>query len=257
MTGYRSRCDTRTERSSRLSLVGLDRANSMKGCCFLATFRPLIRTARGRAAAQNRGLPLFIDGSCRREPDFESRFPSISATCRAGQWAPRLQEGDRVAYLTCKHKYPGDEVSGWRLVAVLRVVKRFPHHREAARWYRGKGCLVPSNCLADGNPPKALELTNGDPPRGVKKLITANSDPRAIIRLWDCTYRRRVGKWPVFLATNVEFLDLTHPLQLTEADFVRIFGRVPGMLNPPQTKCDRLERLLELATGRILPRTVA
>ncbi len=223
----------------------------MAGRCFLATFRPLSRTVRGRTAVQHYRLPPFVDGSCRREPDFQSRFPSITAICRAGNFAPRLQCDDRVAYLTVKAKYAGDEVPGWRLVAVLRVIHRFSDHDEAADWYARQGCPIPSNCLVDGNPPKAFELTNGDPPISVKTRTAADSDSRAVIRLWDATYWGRVKEWPVFLATNVEFLDLIHPPQLTEADLAKVFGKVPATQNPPERSCDRLERLVELATGRI------
>jgi len=42
---------------------------------FLATHRPLIQTLCGRQAAARKCLLPFIDGSCRREPDFESHFP--------------------------------------------------------------------------------------------------------------------------------------------------------------------------------------
>src|SRR5262245_28127631 len=100
--------------------------------CFLATFRPLIQTSDGRYAAKSNGLAPFIDGSCRREPDFESPFPSITATCRSGKFAPRLQVADRVAYLTVKGKYFNDRQPGWRLVAVLRVIERFETHTAAA-----------------------------------------------------------------------------------------------------------------------------
>ena len=89
--------------------------------CFLATYRPLIQSASGRAAVRKHALSPFIDGSCRREPDFESAFPSITAMCRAGNFAPRLQIGDRIAYLTVKGKYLGHHEPGWRLVAVLRA----------------------------------------------------------------------------------------------------------------------------------------
>lgn len=222
----------------------------MVGHCFLATFRPLIRTVRGRTAAQRYFLPPFIDGSCRREPDFESPFPSITATCRAGKFAPRLQVGDRVAYLTAKGKYAGDQGPGQRLVAVLRVIHRFSSHDEAAGWYARQGCPVPSNCLVDHNPPKPFGLTTWDAPAEVKKRGAVESDFRLAIRLWDRTYRRRVAKWPVFLATVAEFLELIRPPQLREADIVEVFGKVPATRNPPEISCDRLERLVELATGR-------
>ncbi len=103
----------------------------------------------------------------------------------------------------------------------------------------------------DGNPPKPFELTNGDPPAKVKERVAAESDFPLAIRLWDATYRRRVTQWPVFLATKAEFLELIRPPQLLEADIVEVFGKVPATRNPPQITCDRLERLVELATGRV------
>ena len=124
----------------------------MSGRCYLATFRPLILNAGGRAAAQQYGLPLFIDGPCRREPNFESAFPSITATCCSGNFARRLGVGDRVVYLTVKAKYEGESTPGWRLIAVLCVSHRFSDHGEAARWYSHKRCSLPNNCLVPDNP---------------------------------------------------------------------------------------------------------
>jgi hypothetical protein len=221
----------------------------MNGHCYLATFRPLILTAGGRAAAKQYGLPSFIDGSCRREPDFESPFPSITATCRSGNFAPRLDVGDRVVYLTVKAKYEGDATPGWRLVAVLSVNNRFSDHHEAARWYTLKGSSLPSNCLVPDNPPKAFELTNRNPPAEIKKRVRLQSDSRLAIRLWDATYRQRVSEWPVFLATTAEFLQLNHPPKLQEAQIVEVFGKIPATLNPPRITPDQVRRLLDFATN--------
>jgi hypothetical protein len=221
----------------------------MAGRCFVATYRPLIQTAAGREAVRQHGLPPFIDGSCRREPDLESPFPSISATCRAGNFAPRLQEGDRVAYLTVKGKYGCDLEPGWRLVAILCIICRLPSHKEAAGWYLQRGCPIPSNCLVDGNPPKAYELTNQNPPSEIKERIRSKSDFGRAARCWDRLYCHRVTKWPVFLATQAEFRELTHPPQLRKTAIIEAFGRVPGTLNPPEVPCDRLELLIQLATG--------
>ena len=67
---------------------------------YLNSFRPLTRTAAGRAAVQGYGIRPFVDGSCRREPDLESDFPSITALCRFRSFAPRLQENEIAVYLT-------------------------------------------------------------------------------------------------------------------------------------------------------------
>jgi hypothetical protein len=223
---------------------------TMVARCFLATFRPLVRTAKGRRAARLHNLPPFIDGSCRREPDFESRFPSITAACRAGNFAPRLRVGDRVAYLTVKGRYGGDQSPGWRLIAVLRVTHRFTDHVEAAKWYARQNCPPPSNCFVDDNPPNSFERTNGRPPAIVRRRVSAQSDFHLAIRLWDATYRIRITKWPVFLSTKVEFLELTNPPQLREADFVKVFSKVPGTRNPPAISLGRLKRLVALANRR-------
>jgi hypothetical protein len=229
--------------------VTIVRDEDRENRCFLATYRPLVRSAKGRQAIRQYALPPFIDGSCRREPDFESSFPSITATCRGGNFAPRLQVGDRVAYLTVRGRYLGDSESGWRLVAVLRVVHRFASHDEAAIWYEHRGQALPNNCFVEGNLPKPLELTNGDPPNEVKMRMMAEHDPVRVIRLWDATYRKRIARWPVFLATEVTFIELNHPRQLTERQMRRIFGRIPSTLNPPVIPRQQLEDVMRLATG--------
>jgi hypothetical protein len=217
--------------------------------CFLTTYRPLIQSNKGRAAVQKHALSPFIDGSCRREPDFESAFPSITATCRAGNFAPRLQIGDRIAYLTVKGKYPGNREPGWRLDAVQRDIQRLSSHSEAASWYERQGQPLPSNCLVEGNPPKPFDLTNGNPPAEVKKRVATEPDFVRAIRLWDAVYRQRVAAWPVFLVTEAEFLELNNPLHVLASHMIEAFGRLPATLNPPEIACERLERLVQLATG--------
>src|SRR5207245_1497794 len=109
-------------------------------------------------------------------------FPSISALCRGANFAPRLERGDFVVYLTTKGRYLNDTVSGWRLIAVLRVLKRFNSHRDAAAWYKARSVPLPSNCVVAGNPPKSLRLTDGGDGRD------ACVAPARAIRLWDEFY---------------------------------------------------------------------
>ena len=228
----------------------MKRGNEMPARCFLTTFHPLVITAAGRTAVQRYNLPPFIDGSCRREPDFESRFPSISALCRVDKFAPRLKIGDRAAYLTVCRKYPGDEMVGWRLVAILRVAHDpFADHREAAQWYAEQGCPTPSNCLVPGNPPKAFDHTHGELPDEVRRNPRVDTD-RLKTRLWDCGYWERARKQPVFLATEVEFLDLVQPPQLQKGDMVDVFGKVPGTQTPKEIDRGQLRSLLDIATKR-------
>ena len=120
---------------------------------FLNSYRPLIRTAAGRAAVAKHSIPPFVDGSCRREPDFEARFPGISAICRFRHFAPRLREDDVVLYVTVKGDYWRRDARLWHLTALLKVLRVLPSHHEAAAWYRENSLPLPSNCLLAENPP--------------------------------------------------------------------------------------------------------
>jgi len=104
--------------------------NTMKreSAAFLATYRPLCRTAQGRRAITKYSLPPYVDGSCRREPDLEAHFPTITALCRGRMFAPRLYEGDRVAYVTKQGRYGLRASLHWRLTALLLVEHRFESH---------------------------------------------------------------------------------------------------------------------------------
>jgi hypothetical protein len=218
--------------------------------CFVATYRPLVLNRAGRQAVRDHGLPRYIDGSCRREPDFQSPWPSITATCRAGNFAPRLQVGDRVMYLTVKGRYEGEGSPSWRLVALLHVIHRFATHAAAADWYRASGLPLPSNCIVPENPPRPFELTNRMPPASVRGRVGAQRDPRRAVRLWNATYRGRVARWPVFLVTAAEYLELDRPPLVTVDDLMAAFGSVPSTLTPPAIDCRGLDRLVEAVTSR-------
>jgi len=75
----------------------------------LVTYIPLCYSMYGMKAIEEYGLKPFIDASCRREPDFESNFPSITALCRKNKLAPQLKVGDIVVYLTKPGKYKSSE----------------------------------------------------------------------------------------------------------------------------------------------------
>lgn len=222
----------------------------MAARCFLVTYRPLVKNRAGRQAIREHALLPFVDGSCRREPDFEARFPSITATCRGGLFAPRLRAGDRVAYLTVKGKYFDSGEFGWHLVAVLRIIRRFESHNDAAAFYEKQGQPLPSNCFVNGNPPKPYDWTNRDPPKRVKHWLAEHGDFGGAVRLWDKGYRGRIERWPVFLAAQPEFLELSRPPLLREAQMREIFfPRIPSTRNPPQIDCEQLERLVHISTN--------
>src|SRR5947209_124408 len=128
---------------------------------FLNSYHPLVATRLGRDAARTHGIPPFVDGSIRREPDLEHEMPGISCLCRCDKFTPRLCPGDTVGYMTVKARYGGVAMLHRRLTAVLRVSKVFASHREAAAWYSGHGVPLPNNCLVPGNPAKRLDQSHG------------------------------------------------------------------------------------------------
>ncbi len=208
----------------------------------LNSYRPLIITAAGREACEKHGLYPFIDGSCRREPDFESDYPSITALCRKGKFAPRLQEGNIVIYISCKDRY--DLISDnpnehhWRFIAILEVIKRFESHQEAADWYRAKGANIPHNCMIKGNGPCSLDKTSPDP-----RFKT--------LREWDLSYWERARACPVFLACDKsQYINLNDPPAMTEKTMCEIFGRKRGTQNPPcnitQEQLSKLKRFYSI-----------
>jgi hypothetical protein len=197
-------------------------------------------------AALAHGLPPFVDGSCRREPDLQAAAPSISALCRRSKFAPRLCCGDRVAYITAKGRYAGDV--GWCLVALLKVEQRFESHAEAAKWYLSRGFDLPSNCIVPDNEPQTYDRTNRHPPYEVRARIPdPEAAPKRTVCLWDATYARRARDCGVFLACRSDFLDLWHPPLLRHSDMMAFFNRIPGTQNPPKIARDEFERLATYA----------
>ena len=127
----------------------------------LNTFWPLCKNALGKKAIASFGFPPFIDASCRREPDLESDYPSITSLCRAAIFAPGLRPNDIVIYLAAKNRWE-TSYAHYRLVAILEVIQIIPSHAEAASWYRERDLPVPSNCMIPSNPPHPYEETAGD-----------------------------------------------------------------------------------------------
>lgn len=207
---------------------------------YLVTYRPIVLTRPGRRAVKEHGLPPFVDGSCRREPDFESVYPSITALCRGSRFAPRLHPGDRVIYLTTKGSYLGRRERHWRLTAVLQVLHRFASHKQAASWYRERSLTPPSNCMVAGNPPLPIELTAG----AAKKF---GADSERALRLWDYSYRQRARENSVLVACTPRFLELWEPPAITESAMKHAFGRIPATQNPPAITEAQYQSLLEQA----------
>ena len=199
---------------------------------YLCSYWPLIKNGAGRRAALKFGLPPFINGMSRREPDFENAFPAISASSRGRNFAPRLRVGDVVVYVTTKGRYLDCPAPHWRLVAVLEVAERFEAHEEAARWYRARRLPLPSNCVVDGNPPVPVPLT---------------LHHGRLLDVWDDVCVRRAGEVGTFLACRPRYVELHRPPVLREEHLLALFGRVPNTRTPPEITGAALDGLLNHA----------
>lgn len=213
--------------------------------CFLVSYKPLAIAPVGRHAAVMHGLPLFIDGSCRREPDLESPKPSITALCRAHMFAPRLGIGDEVVYITVKSAFGQQIEPHYRLVAHLRVIHLSDTHDAAALWYRSQGLAIPSNLMVTGNGPRPYEQTNGRNDNGYR-----NRPEDVKLRKWDGEYRERAKRIGRVVHCEPVYLELHNPPSLFVQDFKNIFCRMPGTQTPPPLSCDLVHELLVLARER-------
>lgn len=215
---------------------------------FLCSFRPLCSTKQGRSVVdEKRDLPPFIDGSCRREPDLQAAYPSISALCRAGSFARRLNVGDKVAYITCKIQATSDMPWSRYLVAVLEVLVRYETHLPAADWYRERKLPPPSNCMVDGNLPLPYDRTSGIQSAKNRVRFELHRGESVALRNWNASYVARAEVWGQFLICQPIYKNLSKPPELTEATLIQIFGRVPGTQNPPAIKSEQMAALTTIA----------
>lgn len=100
------------------------------------------------------------------------------------------------------------------------------------------------------NAPKGLDLTHGIVPEEVREKVDPGSDPELAIRYWDALYKGRAKTCSLFLITKAELLELENPLQVLERDILEIFGKVPGMQNPPRITSAELDPLVGLVRDR-------
>lgn len=196
---------------------------------YLVTYTPLAASAAGLRAIERFGHPPFADASCRRTPDFEAKYPSISGVCRGSKFAPRLRVGDIAVYLT-KQGLFGHTERHWRFVAVLRVRQQFANHAEAAAWHRSVGLPVPSDCIVEGNPPLPVDHTNG---------------PKSDLEEWDAFYADRVREAAAFVVCDPLWMDLYEPPVVSRALLTKVFGKVPATRTPPAITEIELRALLD------------
>lgn len=202
---------------------------------YVNEFRPLAQTPAGQRAIEQHHIPPFIDASCRREPDLESAFPSITALCREGYFAPRLQVGDVVAYMTGNLIFPPKTPRSRRLVAVLRIKHSWSTHQEAAAWYRAQKLPLPGNCMVRGNEPLPLDYTD-----------RYQDDLRA----WEAHYWQVARKHGDFHACEKIFCDVNAPPRLTNRQLVEWFGMIPDPRDPQPLAAKKFILMLEWLWGQ-------
>lgn len=224
----------------------------MNFSCYINQFRPLAQTPLGQKAIQQHKLRPFIDASCRREPDLESEFPSITALCRKGHFAPLLKVGDVVAYITTEFAYPPESVRMRRLVAVLRVKESWREqrsnrgleaHAQAAEWYRKQDLCIPSNCMVLEEGRVALDCTDR---YGIRGNI-------ATLEQWDDGYKLRAIECGAFHACEKIFCDVNDPPQFTTQQLAQWFGLPPGSRDTEPLPPEKFTLLLQWLTGQTDP----
>jgi hypothetical protein len=125
----------------------------------------------------------------------------------------------------------------WRLVALLKVVRRFETHADAALWYREREPRLPGNCMVPGNPPLALSQTGGPGDPDLRKLISRVRDSDVVAE-WDRRYAERMKGTPVFLACLPIAVNLQDPPLISRSDWLVWYGKIPGTqsyLRPPES----------------------
>lgn len=171
---------------------------------YLSSFYPLCSTRNGRIAIEKYSLKDYIDGSCRREPDFEHEMPCITGLCRPN-FVGKLQNEDKVIYVTNKKG-----VGSRKLIAVLRVVEILDDHCKAADYYILKNLPLPSNIMVASNPPIPLDKTHQKGSWDKKGWPLDNIS----LENWDKGYLLRSMISPKVAVCEIEYLNRCNPFDI-------------------------------------------
>jgi len=196
----------------------------------LNSFIPLAINKRGKASASKYNLPLYIDGSCRREPDFENINPAITQLCRPGKLVTRLHNKDLVIYITKLGSY-GTKQPHWKLISILEVIDIVSDHNSALSYYTSRKIPISQNIMCSSTMPFPLEKTHG-----INENNKNNTDAVKVINRWNAGYMYRAKKHPEVAITRVwnDILFLNNPPVINHQMMFDIFGRIPGTQNPPK-----------------------
>lgn len=212
---------------------------------YLNTFIPICFNGFGRNNAIAHGLPLFIDGSCRREPDFQNPFPAITQLCRPGKLVTRLSVGDLVIYLSKVGNYKNPPAH-WNFIAILEVLSLQLNHSSAANYYLANNIPISQNIICNHTAPFTLNMTHG-----LSGFPHGHLNPNRIITLWDNSYIIRKNNFSKVAITSVreDHLHLNNPPQITHQMMMDIFNRIPGTQNPPKltdVEWDNYRRIMNI-----------
>lgn len=174
---------------------------------YLNSFNPLIINKFGKIAIEKYNFPLFIDGSCRREPDFENELPCITGLCRPG-FAEKLREKDIVVYVTNKKS-----IGSRKVVAVLEVIKVFENHRYAADWYIKEKKSIPNNIMVDETKPLDLDKTHRL--HGIRDI----KNEIELLSHWNQIYKCRSRNKQRVAQCKILYREINCPKELEETKF--------------------------------------
>ena len=212
---------------------------------FLNSFIPICINGFGIKNITENKLPNFIDGSCRREPDFQNLYPAITQLCRPGKLVPRLSVGDLVIYLTKLGNY-GNPPAHWNFISILEVLSLQLNHCSAANYYLANNIPIAQNIICNHTAPFTLNMTHG-----LSGFPNGNLNPNRIISIWNNSYISRANNFSKVAITRVwkGHLHLNNPPQITRQMMMNIFDRIPGTQNPPKltdVEWDNFRRILNI-----------
>lgn len=213
----------------------------------------------GKRAITTYNYSPFIDASCRREPDFENPFPSITALCRQGIFAPHLKENEVVVYITVAGKYAPFDERHHRLVAILQVAKVYRSHQSGQTGYLQLNAPLPSNCMVPNNPPYNYDQTAGkyQTKTEIKRFLSKSQEQQSVIgqralMSWDEEYLQKSLEWPSFVRTKPLYVNTINPAPIFRSHFKSIFGGVPNTRSPKSISKRQLVRLARLGGVKIV-----
>jgi len=116
---------------------------------------------------------------------------------------------------------------------------------------------IPSNCMIPTNGPQPFDKTiskftnKKDIEHFLEKEdIQQETIGQRIINSWDREYQEESERWPTFIVTKPKFNAIAEGIEppiITEADFLRIMGKIPNTRTPNKLTIDQLKDFCEIA----------